>query len=68
MLREIAQQGQVKVDATIAGTLAAAPWWMQLFDSPTDFILFLIAVAIGLSRLAIMWLEYRRNNSKRRRR
>jgi hypothetical protein len=65
VIRDLLHYAQLKWDATIATLLATAPWWMKLFDSPTDFILFLIAVAIGLSRLAIMWLQYKNNKTGR---
>lgn len=62
-VQQVAQDTAVKVDVGIAGAALSSSWWLPHFDTAIHILLGVTGVAIVLSRLAIMWLQYR--NSKR---
>jgi hypothetical protein len=63
-IEQIAQDGTVKAEAVIATAAVTAKWWLPHFDTIIHVILGVGGVVLIASRVAIMWLEYRRNKKR----
>lgn len=56
------QEGQAKLDATIAAGAMTSPWWLWYFDHTAHIALAIGGVVLLALRIGIAWREWRRKS------